>query len=153
MSLSTSVPLNTRIITDPNYIVSALFPTATQPALGTASISTSGSTSALDFVQKTPYPTIAQIILQVDTSTLIGTSGSFVSRFFIQHSDDNVSFVKIPQLASNDIFDSAGTSSASSTQYLLPPNVKRYVRLQASSSAGGSVVGGITGSYTASVLF
>jgi len=156
MSITGSVPFNTRLILDTNYIVSASIPTtlAAGAAVGSASIASSGSTPALDFIQATPYPTTERVIVRVDASAVLGSTGSAIT-FVLQHSDDNVTFIDIPELSSTLVSSTgnAGTASAAYATVLLPPTVKRYVRARVAVPASSSLSTGLTGSYTASVLF
>lgn len=157
MSIVASVPTNTRLIEDTNYIVYGLVPTslAAGAAAGSASFAASGSTPALDFIQAKPYPTTETVIVRIDSSVITGLSGSNAITFNLQHSDDNVTFVNIPELSTALVSstNNSGTASAGYAQVLLPPSVKRYVRAAVSVPATGSLSTGLTGSYTASVLF
>ena len=140
MALASNKPYNTRLVEDVNYIKSA-------------SLQTAVVTPGLDFVQATPYPTTEAVILQANTSAATSNlAGGVTASFAWQDSADNSSFSNISQLATYTV--SGSSLAATSVQVLLPPNVRRYVRVAVTLTDSASLATtNATGSITASVLF
>lgn len=139
MSLASNKPYNSRLIVDSGYVKSA-------------SLSTATASAALDFIDVDPYPTTEQVIVQVVTTALTsGISAGVTGSYSLQNSADAASWSSISELAT------FGSSlAATTTKVLLPPSVKRYVRVLATFADSASVAttyNDLTGSMTASVLF
>lgn len=147
ITASNVAPFSGLILSDANYTVTSNFPAA----------GATGSSPSL-FFPNIEYPTVGKMIVQLTNTALTNSSGSANNYVGLQHSIDNVNWVAIPQFTASllVITDSGAlTSPASATpaQVLLPPNVNPYIRANATVLAGGATTGGITGSYTLSVLF
>lgn len=142
MALASNNPYNSRLLEDANYVKSA-------------SLQTAVVTAGLDFVQASPYPTTEQVILQADMSALTSTlAGGITASVSWQDSADNSSFAAISKLAAYTSKGTASIAAISGKQVLLPPDVKRYVRLAAAfTDPAGAATTNYTGSITASVLF
>ena len=139
MSLASNKPYNSRLLEDSLYVKSA-------------SLSTATASAALDFVQASPYPTTEQVIVQVATTALTtGIANGVTGSYALQNSADNLNWSSISELAT------FGSDLAATTaKVLLPPSVKRYVRVLATFADSASVAAtynDLTGSLTASVLF
>lgn len=141
MALASNKPYNTRLVEDANFVKSA-------------SLQTAVVTAGLDFVQALPYPTTEQVILQANLGATTTTLANGITASIAwQDSADNSSFAAISQLAGFSV-KGASTLAATSQQVLLPPNVRRYVRLAATfADSGSNATTNYTGSFTASVLF
>lgn len=155
MSLAPSTPFNSRILVDYNYNTSASVP-STQPVDPTsASVAASGSLTALDLIQATPYPTTEVINFKVFQTALTGVTGSALAyTYTLQDSANNVTFADIPTLAPmSGAVVSGTTSAATSAVYKVPPVCRRYVRVSALAPVGITGVNGVTGSYGLTLLF
>ena len=139
MSLASNNPTNTRLLTDKSF-------------LSSASLQTALNTTGFDFVQTTPYPTTEAVIFRLSTGTITtGLTGGVTGSFTYQDSADNSSYSNISKLAGYTI---KGTSLAATSQdVLLPPDVRRYVRVAAAFTSASVTVTNYTGSISASVLF
>lgn len=141
MALVNNKPFNTRILEDVSFIKSA----SLQDAVVTA---------GLDFVQAMPYPTTEQVIAQANLSATTTTlAGGITASIAWEESADNSTFAAVPELAGFTVLGKIDLA-ATSQQVLLPPSVKRYVRLAGTfTDAAGDPATNYTGSITASVLF
>lgn len=159
MAVAPQVPFNSRIITDPAYIVTQSFTTgATGGVSGTTPVS--ASTPALDLVQAVPYPTTEKIIVSVLNTALSNVTGSNASaghNIWLQDSSDNTTFTNVAIFANPLIrlrpSGATTTVAASSVNVLLPPTINRYVRAQAIANPSASLAGGPTGSFGVTVYF
>ncbi len=154
MALYGNLPYNNRILTDPNYIATASLSGSGQ----TGNASTASTvTTAFDFRQATPYPVTERIIFSVSSSLVTNTTGSKNINIVLQDSADNITFANVAGVANPLVMiTNTGTtlsSSANIANILLPPNIREYVRIQATPETSSSLSGGPTGSITAVIYF
>ena len=120
-------PYNNRLLGDAYYVGSTL---------------TDSAVTSFDLVQASPYPITEQVQLVVVSTA----SGSGASTFTVKDSADNVTFTEVSLLGSATLNAVPSGSSPSSSAWLLPPTIRRYVQVS------GSVVA-TSGSYTVSLSF
>lgn len=142
MGLASNSPYNTRTLTDVNYVVSKSLQSATASA-------------AMDLVQAVPYPTTEQVIVKFNNSLISSSFNKISSSLALQHSDASTgAFVDIPELAPMTATSVTDYSMPAATRYvLLPPSVKRYIRVNETATSASAALSNITGSITASLLF
>lgn len=133
MSLASNTPTNQRALKDGTFVKVA-------SSLG----GTSGATAGFNLVQSLPYPTTEQVVLKVETTALAGSNTT--ASFFVQESEDNSTYTNIAEFATQTLTVPT-TRAATTYNYILPPDVKQYVRVSS------SVSGATTGGYTASLAF
>jgi hypothetical protein len=127
-----NLPTNQRAVLDANYIVTQALP---------ASASATVNSTALDLgdvVSGIPYATTETINLQVLAPALSTTilPDTRTMTYVVADSADNSTFAAIGTLASQ-VQTGAGSAGAAAATYTfkLPPNTRRYVRVQISSGA------------------
>lgn len=117
-----------RAITDLDLKVTATLPNAANTV----------NSNSIDLGATTPYPTTEKIQARISHTT--ATSANTLNlNFRLQDSADNSSFTNVAQTA-NPILRSTGVSTsyaAANVVFMLPPNVRRYVRAVAVGEANG----------------
>lgn len=125
-----NLPTNSRAVLDANYIVTRALP---------ASASATVNSTALDLgdvVSGIPYATTETVNLQVLAPALSTTilPDTRIMTYTIADSANNSSFTAIGTLAAQVQTGAASAGAAAATYtFKLPPNTRRYVRLQITS--------------------
>lgn len=117
---STTTPFNSLLLQDATFNVSASW----------GASATTASTPSVNFQVANPWPTSAECIINVYTNQILNTSGSQVYGVALQESADNSSWNNIA-IFFNPIVsatDASNTGSAATTQVILGPNAKQYLR-------------------------
>lgn len=127
-----NLPTNQRAVLDANYIITRALPASASSTVNSSSIDLGDAVSGI------PYATTETINLQVLAPALTTTilPDTRTMSYVIADSADNSSFTAIGTLATQTQTgaSSAGASAATYT-FKLPPNTRRYVRLQITSGA------------------
>jgi hypothetical protein len=127
-----NLPTNQRAVLDANYIITRALPDSASATVNSSSIDLGDAVSGI------PYATTETINLQVLAPALTTTilPDTRTMSYVIADSADNSSFTAIGTLATQTQTgaSSAGASAATYT-FKLPPNTRRYVRLQITSGA------------------
>jgi hypothetical protein len=144
ITASTNSPYSSLNLQDVNFNVSAAFGSASQAA----------TTPSL-YIPNIGFPEIGKFIVQVYNTSLTGTAGTVSSNINLQESNDNSTWNNISVFSSSllAITNTAGSASAGTSQVLLTPSAKSYLRAQSSTVNGGATAGGITGSFGLQLLF
>ena len=149
ITASTVSPFTGLLLEDVNFNVSAAFPAYN------ANFAVSASTPSI-FYPNVDYPTVGKFIVQAYNTTLTNTSNSAVITVGLQESNDNVTWNNIAAFATGLVSSTdngALATAANSTQVLLTPKAKPYLRAVATVPVSGSTAGGVTGSFGIATLF
>ena len=115
-----NAPFNSLLLSDANYAVSASY------------AATSTVSPSVNFQVASPYPTTANTIINVYSTATVAPTGS---RITLQESADNSTWSNIAIFADPIL---SGSSTTTSTQVILGPNAKQYLRVSASQYSGGT---------------
>lgn len=143
MGLASNLPSNTRTLTDVNFVV-------------TKSLSSATASAAMDLVQAVPYPVTEHVIVKFGNSLLSSSFTQLTSSLALQHSDASTGvFTDIEELAPLVVKSVTSNTSiaAGERSVLLPPSVKRYIRVNETATSASAALSNVTGSITASLLF
>ena len=145
ITASTVSPFTGLLLEDANYVVTGAFVVGTTGTTYTPSVN----------LANVDYPVVGKFIVQVFNTALTNTAGGVQSWISLQESSDNSTFNNIGAFTSSllTFTDSSGTAAAGTTQVLLTPKAKQYLRAAAVVNTGGSTAGGITGSFGLALLF
>ena len=108
-----------------------------------------GSTAPLLF-PNIGWPEVGSFTVTVYNTALTNTSGSATIGLYLQDSNDGVTYTNVATFAQplcSTVDGGALSAPAASTQVLLTPASKPYVRAIAIVPTGGATAGGITGSF------
>jgi hypothetical protein len=144
ITASTNSPYSMLNLQDINFNVSA----------GFGSSSLTASTPAI-FYPNVGYPEVGRFAVQVYNTALVGTAGTAAAYVGLQESNDGITWNNIAAFSSSllAITNTAGSASAGTSQVLLTPNAKPYLRAVSTTNAGGAIAAGITGSFGIQTLF
>jgi len=117
---NSNAPFNSLLLTDANFAVSASF------------AATSTVSPSVNFQVANPYPTTANTIVYVYTTATTAPTGS---RITLQESADNSTWSNVAIFADPIL---SGSATVTSTQVVLGPNAKQYLRVSASQYTGGT---------------
>jgi hypothetical protein len=94
---------------------------------------------AIDLGAVTPYPTTEAFVVELSVPALPNLANSISATFTFQDSANGTDFASIAGLATLVMTGAGGTGApAASRTVMLPPNVRRYVRVnQAVANTGG----------------
>ena len=128
----TNLPTNQRAVLDANYIVTRTLPSSASSTVNSSSIDLGDSVSGIPFA--TTETVNLQVLAPALTTTMLPDTRTM--SYVIADSADNSSFTAIGTLATQ-VQTGASSSGASAATYTfkLPPNTRRYVRLQITSGA------------------
>ncbi len=115
-----------RAILDAQVKVSAALPNAGNTV----------NTNAIDLGAVTPYPTTESFQVQVKTTAATGANNKNIT-IVVQDSADGSNFTNVASLATIVINEESSAYAATTRNYALPPDVRRYVRASAAGEATG----------------
>ncbi len=150
MALANNAPVNTRAVRDINFIANVAMPNAANTV----------NTNALDMVQAVPYSTTQYVQAQILTTSANAANNKNINVVLQQttansdNTPNSAAWANVPTLAAPllTVTDNNGAGvPAGSVTVMLPPNVARFIRAQATGEAnGGSAV---NGTLTCQLLF
>ena len=127
-----NLPTDSRAILDANYIVTRALPASASATVNSASLDLGDAVSGI------PYATTETLNLQVLAPALSTTVApdTRTMTYVVADSADNSTFAAIGTLASQVQTGAGGVGAAAATYtFKLPPNTRRYIRLQITSGA------------------
>jgi hypothetical protein len=142
-SITASVaPFNNRNLVDAQFVQ-------------TASVPTTLATTALNLGVAAPFPATQYVTYQVSSSAVSFGGTQLTASFITQDSADNVSFTNVSALGALNASTATSPLAAQALTYMLPPNVRQYVRVSGSFTSGSSGIANanLTGSYGNNLFF
>lgn len=158
ITASTVSPFTSLLLQDVVYNVTQSWPVVSiskSASVNLGVFAVSASSPAV-YYPNVGFPTVGKFIVSVYTTALTNTSGSVVSSVKLQESSDNVNWNDIAVFSTtlcSTTDNGALASPAASTQVLLAPSAKSYLRAVATVPTSGSSYGGVTGSFGINTLF
>jgi hypothetical protein len=137
MSLQTQ---NIRNIQDLDLSVNVALPNAANTV----------NTSGIDLGAATPFPLTEAFQVRISTTAGTGANNKNIT-IVVQDSADNSSFTNIATLRGTVINEESSSYAATTANYALPPNTRRYVRASATGEADGG--NAADGTLTMSLVF
>ncbi len=94
------------------------------------------NTNGIDLGSATPYPVGEKFMVKVDTATATGANSKNIN-VVVQDSADNSTFANIAGLGVGVHTGNAANHIGNTTNYVLPPITRRYIRASALGEANG----------------